>query len=136
MCDFSRSIFTDCFIRSTKNYIHSRFFFYFCFKPDCYKVACPFGQEKIPSFSRVLACKQHLYAIYIASAFEDLRKPDMQGGGVHPRIACHIFFLSTTNICAICLKISTSLPHSARYKCTHDYKRRSFDHWLPRERSA
>jgi len=75
---------------------------------------------------------------HVAFTFEESRKPDMQGGRASPSCMPHLF-LSTTNICAVCFKISTRDPspsHSARLRTIVRLNRRSFDHWLPRERSC
>lgn len=82
----------------------------------------PFGLKIFPS-PLPCSCMQATFTRYIASAFEESRKPDMQGGRASPSCMPHPF-LSTTNICAVCFfKISTrALPfsHLARYARLYD----------------
>lgn len=90
---FSRSIFMNCSIPQIIARVRVSFFIYlfiFFFKPDRYRIASWAKRN----FSLPLPCPCMLatFTRYIAFTFEELRKPDMQGDGVHLRAACRIFF--------------------------------------------
>lgn len=99
-----------------------RAFFLLFFTPDRYRTAFR-AEEKIFPSPLPCSCMQATFTRYIASAFEESRKPDMQGRRASPSCMPHPF-LSTTNICAVCFfKISTrALPfsHLARYARLYD----------------
>lgn len=128
----------DRFIPQKELLVFAFSFFFFFFIPDPLQDSLLGWRKDFSLPSPVSLHASNIYAIYIASTFEGPPSQTCKGG-VHLWTACRIFFYPLQiYVRYVYLKSPPAPSPFLIQHGTHDYtiKHRSFDHWLPRERSA
>lgn len=110
-------------------------FFFFTFFFTLNKTALPAEKKDFP-LSLPCPCMQATR--YVAFTFEGSRKPDMQGWRAISELHAASFFIHYKHMCGTFQNLHPRPPplSLSTVRTIVRLNRRSFDHWLPRERSC